>query len=311
MDNSDDRTFKYQQTYLVLARGTTTARDRTAAAVAVARGEGVTEEIIIEDATALTDISSLGSQQTDIEIFNEEAREWDAPFLDIEAGRLLSGRALWTSGDRIKWRPHDGAEFSVMRCESSYVGEIKLNPDAPGYTRLLVEVATLDEVEARFGVETEYRRWRRVKEKMETAFPLMGETDVVRISAAALAAGAGGAQVSVAETARLLRRMQDTVRASESELSFAEVTDTAMYAPDFRWAGNIAPVIAEAFDLIASELWDAGHAERPAGEPDTADVDETVERVQLEPAPAAEILRSALRTLHSRPRLRRVNVRLL
>lgn len=79
MDNSEDTTFQYQHTIQVLARGNISARDRTAAAVAVARGEGVTKEVLVEDWTALTDLTSIGTQRTDIEIFDKEAGEWATP----------------------------------------------------------------------------------------------------------------------------------------------------------------------------------------------------------------------------------------
>ena len=311
MSKTSDRTFTYQQTILVLARGKVSGKDRTAAAVAVARGEGLNEEVIVEDWTALTDLASLGSQKTDIEIFDARAGEWVSPVLDIEAGRLLSDRVLWATCGRVSSRPHEGAEFSVTRCESGYLGEIKLNPDGPSPVRLLLLMETADEAEARFGVETEYKRWLRVRERIETVFPQINELDVTRISASVLAAGGGRERAPVADCAQLIRRMQKIVCASENALSFPEITEIAIYEPDFNWSGDVATVVKEVFELIARELWEAGYGERPVGGPDISEIDETVERIQLEPGPAGEILRSAQRTLDSRPRLRPVSVHLL
>lgn len=234
------------------------------------------------------------------------------PYLDIEAGRLLSEQAMWTKGERMSWRPYHGeVAFSVTRCENGYVGEINLNPNEPNSVRLLLEIATTDTVEARFVVETEYRRWRRVREKMEVAFPQMAEMELTRISATALAAGAAGKQVSISACKRLIKRMQELVGAAESELNFAELTETVIYEPEFDWQEDVAALVGEIFDLIAKEIWNTDYVERPEGIPDTTDVDEAIERVQMEPGPAQKVLQSALNKLLVSPKLRPTTVRLL
>ena len=302
-------TYHYQQTLLTLARGDIRARSPEEAVLKVARGQGDGVEIVHEDTTALTDLTSLSGQRTDVEIFDEEAGEWRTPTLNIRRGRLLSECIRWDHRgprpeEKTTWRKGEDVSMTLWNRLGGLTGEICLRDGSFDPIRVSLEFHGVDEESAAAALRMEAERILRMRDNVRSAFPLLSPDTLDKMAATAFAETITKERVSAELIAGLIDLTTEAINGMpKGETATIErAIDLALYEPDHRWDWNTFDLVEEASYLIARQLLTAGLAEAPEqDDPHIADIDRVIRETELTYESAHEPLKAALAEARALP----------